>query len=64
MVERQVEFVTMKVMSSDLKMNVLKDYQNLDTSSTRTNIGRVVSAIFLLDVAFELNVSVPTTVLT
>ena len=54
----------MKVMLSDLKMNVLKDYQNLDTSSTRTNIGRVVSAIFLLDVAFELNVSVPTTVLT
>ena len=34
-------------------MNVLKDYQCLDTN-LRKNIGRVVNGIYLLDVVFEL----------
>ena len=43
----------MKMMLLELKKNVRKHYQNLDTR-LRRDIGRVVNAEYLLDVALEL----------
>ena len=47
------EFAIMKMMLSELKTNVRRHYQSLDTS-LRKDMWRLVNAGYLLDVALEL----------